>query len=34
MNEKFETPTMEVVELLESEVIVTGDCCGDGHCGD
>lgn len=34
MKEQFEMPTIEVVELQESEVIATGDCCGDGHCGD
>lgn len=34
MKEQFEMPTIEIVELQESEVIATGDCCGDGHCGD
>lgn len=32
--ELFENPTIEVVVLDENEVISTGDCCGDGHCGD
>ena len=32
--EVFENPSIEVVALHENEVISTGDCCGDGHCGD
>lgn len=32
--ELFEIPTIEVALLDEVDVIETGDCCGDGHCGD
>lgn len=34
MKEIFETPTIEVVKIEEMDVIATGHCCCEGHCGD
>lgn len=32
--EAFETPAIEAAMLDEVEVIETGDCCCEDHCGD